>query len=144
MTEERAVSPSGRSLNRQPISCQSAGCSRNATKASGFAWCYWCDPTVPEETKAAARQLGGRRGLMGSAEAVLLLDGAVLTTTEGRQEARARLMAARAAGKLGGGMYRDLLVGLADAAKDQERQPKALAAPVVVEVQRFTPNGQAG
>ena len=64
MTGEARTRHSPSNLNREPISFQSPTCSRNATKASGFTWCYWCDPTVPEDTKAAARQLGGRRGLI--------------------------------------------------------------------------------
>jgi hypothetical protein len=142
MTAEPGMSPSPSGLNRQPIPCQSPGCSRNATKASDFTWCYWCDPSVPEETKKAAQQLGGRRGLMASTEAVLLLDAEMLKTPAGRTEIRARLMAARAAGKLGGGMFRDLLAGLDSAARDQERQGKPAPPPVLVEVQRFgPPNG---
>src|SRR5262245_33333965 len=120
MTAHTTSPSSLSSLNRQPIPCQSPGCSRNATKPSGFTWCYWCDPSVPEETKTAARQLCGRRGLMASTEAALLLDGAVLTTPEGRQDVRARLMAARAAGKIGTGLFRDLLAGLDSAVRDSE------------------------
>src|SRR5262245_10229480 len=96
---ELDASPATESLYSKPIPCQSPGCSRKATKASGFTWCYWGDPAVPEAAKTAARRLGGRRGLMADTEAMLLLDGAVLTTLEGRHDVRARLMAARAAGK---------------------------------------------
>jgi len=78
---------------------------------------------------------------MASTEAALLLDGAVLTTPEGRQDVRARLMAARAAGKLGGGLYRDLLHGLDSAVRDQERTPKGKPDRQVVVV---TPYGQDG
>lgn len=137
-TDQAGVSVPDRSLYSQPAHCQRDGCSRNATRATGFAWCYWHDPSIPEATKTAARALGGRRGLMGSTEAILLLDGATLTTPEGRQDVRARLIAARAAGKLGGPLYRDLLAGLADAAKDIARNaPAATASPVVVEIARF-------
>ena len=81
---------------------------------------------------------------MASTEAALLLDGAVLTTPEGRQDVRARLMAARAAGKIGAALFRDLLAGLDSAVRDVERSPKATPAPILVEVQQFGENGQEG
>ena len=80
--------------------------------------------------------------MMGSSEAVLMLDAEMLKTPAGRTEIRARLMAARAAGKLGVAMFRDLLAGLDSAARDQERQGKPAPAPVEVVVTQFgQPNG---
>lgn len=38
----------------------SGGCGRQATKASGWLWCYWCDPAVDESKKLQARKHGGQ------------------------------------------------------------------------------------
>ena len=52
----------------------SCGCGRPATKASGYTWAYWCDPSVEATTKLQARQLGGRRGQLTPAETARLFD----------------------------------------------------------------------
>ncbi len=126
---------------RPPARCQ--GCSRQPSKASGFRWCWWCDPTVPEPEKLAARQLGGRRGALAPAEVALLLDGTTLAPVGGRQGFRERLMAARAENKITGALYRDLLTGVDGASRDAERHPvKPAPKPIVVEMQRV--NGTGG
>jgi hypothetical protein len=141
---DRALSASTSSLVNQPMrSLCEGGCGRRPTKASGRRWCFWCDPSVSEETKLSARQLGGRRGILGPSEALALLEGD-LGTSEGRGLVRARLMQARASGQLGTGMYRDLLAGLDGAAKDQERKVLAKPSPIIVEVQKYGPNGREG
>jgi hypothetical protein len=105
------------------------GCGRPATRASGGRWCYWDDPAVEASTKLASRQLGGRRGLLGPVEAALLLEGGDIETAAGRNALRARLMAARASGQLGGALYRDLLAGLSDSSRDLDRQGKPATPP---------------
>jgi hypothetical protein len=138
MTGDRDVSALPASLIKQPIACQSPGCSRNATKANGYVWCYWCDPSVPEAEKAAARQLGGRRGQMTASEAAKLFEGLDLANAESRAGFRLRLMEQLMAGKLTSSRYRDLLAGLEAQSKDQAKGQAPPAAPLVVEVQRFT------
>jgi len=79
---------------------------------------------------------------MTPAEVVALLEGATLDSRDGRQQLRDRFLRLRLAGRIGVGVYRDLLATLDGAAKDVDRQGKPPGAPVVVEVQRFT-NGAA-
>jgi len=120
----------------------SCGCGGQATKSSGYKWAYVHDPGVPEADRLAARQLGGRRGAMTAAEVTRLLDGAELSTTEGRNALRDRFLRLRLAGRIGTGVYRDLLVAVDGAGKDREQSPKARpAAPLIVEVARFAENG---
>src|SRR6266498_3578196 len=95
----------------------SCGCGRQATKASGYAWSYWCDPAVSDEEKLSNRQLGGRRGAMAAAEVVRLLEGADLDSREGRQRLRDRFLRLRLAGRIGTGVYRDLLAAVDGAAR---------------------------
>jgi hypothetical protein len=143
VTGDPGVPPPPSSLRNQLAPACVGGCGRLATKRGEGRWCFWCAPNVSEEEKLAARRLGGRRGIMGSSEAALLLDGELLKTPAGRTEIRSRIMAARAIGKLGVSLFRDLLAGLDSAARDQERQGKPEPPPVFVEVQRFgaPPNG---
>jgi len=120
------------------------GCGRQATKASDYAWSYWCDPAVSEGDKLAARRMGGRRGSMTPAEVSRVLDGADLDTREGRQQLRDRFLRLRLAGRIGTGVYQDILRAVDGAAKDVERTPKAApAAAIVVEVQKYDRNGHA-
>jgi hypothetical protein len=142
VTGESDVSLSAASQRNQlaPRLC-SCGCGRQATKASEYTWSYWCDPTVPAEEKLSSRQLGGRRGAMTPAEVVRLLEGADLDTREGRQQLRDRFLRLRLAGRIGTGVYRDLLAAVDGASKDVDRAPKARQAPLIVEVARFGSNG---
>jgi hypothetical protein len=126
-----------RSLYRHPIRCQSPGCFRNATKASDFRWCYWCDPSIPEETKKSAQRLGGRRGQMTPAEASRLFEGLDPTSAESRTAFRVQLMELLALGRLTSSMYRDMLAGLDGMGKDRDQAKAAGPAAVVVELQRF-------
>jgi hypothetical protein len=122
----------------------SCGCGGRATKASGYLWAYVHDPGVPEADRLAGRQLGGRRGSMTPAEVVRLLDGAPIETQEGRQQLRDRFLRLRLAGRIGTGVYQDLMRALDGAAKDQDRTPKPKTAqPIEVIVQRYG-NGAAG
>ena len=142
MTSGEAATPSSSlSLGNQLARCQAPGCSRVATKASSGRWCWWDDPAVPEAEKLAARQLGGRRGLMGSTQAALLLEGSTLETSVGRNDLRAKLAAARATGQIGTAMLRDLLAVVDGAARDVERNgsKKEPPKPILVEVARFGP-----
>lgn len=144
VTGQVDVSPTpsapGNELTPRLCAC---GCGRQATKASGYTWAYWCDPAVSAETKLQARQLGGRRGQMTPAEAIRLFDQLEPSSAESRTTFRLKLMELLSVGRLTGSMYRDLLAGLEGMSKDHERQGKP-AAPgrVVVEVQRFAGNGQ--
>lgn len=140
MTPKPAASLVTPNQRNQLVRCQ-GNCGRVATKASGRVWCYWCDPSTSQEEKLAARQLGGRRGLMGPAEAAVLLEGADIATPEGRNALRLRLAQVRASGVLGSAMMRDLLAVVDGAAKDQPKAVMSPRAPLVVEVQRFAPNG---
>lgn len=121
-------------------------CGRPATKASGYKWCYWCDPAIPNEEKQAARQLGGRRGQMAPAEVARLFDQLDPNSAESRTALRVRLMELLSVGRLTGSMYRDLLAGLDGMGKDQERTPKSMPRSVLVEVQKFgePPSNGAG
>jgi hypothetical protein len=147
-TGESGVSPSTPAQGGQPTpgspgALCSNGCGRPATKASGYLWAWHCDPTVSTEEKQKALQLGGRRGAMTPTEVGRLLEGADLDTREGRQQLRDRFLRLRLAGRIGAGVYQDVLRALDGAAKDQERTPtgKAQPAPVIVEVARFGQNG---
>jgi hypothetical protein len=125
---------------RIPRLC-SCGCGGQATKASGYRWAYVHDPGVPEAERLAARQLGGRRGQMTPAEASRLFDQLEPTSAESRTTFRLKLMELLSVGKLTGSMYRDLLAGLDGMGKDQAKVQAPPAAPLVVELQRFAPNG---
>ena len=149
MTGQPAASSSESALGVQltpglPGALCESGCGRPATKRSGYRWAWHCDPAVSDEEKRAALRLGGRRGAMTPAEVVALLEGATLDSRDGRQQLRDRFLRLRLAGRIGTGVYRDLLAAVDGAAKDADRTAaKPPAAPVVVEVARFTQaNGQ--
>jgi len=120
--------------------CES-GCGRPATKQSGYRWAWHCDPAVSAQEKKQAMQLGGRRGQMTPAEASRLFDQLEPSSAESRTAFRLKLMELLSVGRLTGSMYRDLLAGLDGMGKDQAKAPAPPAVPLVVEVQRFTPNG---
>ena len=117
----------------------SCGCGRPATKGSSYRYAWHCDPSVSDQEKRQALQLGGRRGAMKAAEVVRTLEGADLATVEGRHQLRDRFLRLRLAGRIGSGQYRDVLAALDGAAKDVDRAPKTKmsAQPIVVEVQSF-------
>lgn len=126
----------------QPGALCSCGCGGMATKASNYRWAYVHDPAIPDAQRLAERQLGGRRGAMTPAEISRLLDGADLDTREGRQHLRDRFLRLRLAGRIGGGIYQDLLRAVDGAAKDHDRTPaKASPHNIVVEVARYGGNG---
>lgn len=136
---DRAVSsaPSGQGNELTPRLC-GCGCGRQATKASGYTWSYWCDPAVSAQEKRASRQLGGRRGQMTPAEVVKALEGTNIDTIEGRNDRRDRLWRLRMANRITSSMFRDGLAALEGAAKDVERSPKTKAATtIIVEPQHF-------
>src|SRR5262249_6403614 len=122
--------------------CQS-GCGRPATRSSGYVWAWHCDPAVSVEEKREALKLGGRRGAMSPSEVARLLEGADLDSREGRQELRDRFLRLRLAGRIGTGVYRDLLAAVDGAARDGKRTPtKPAARELVVEPWKFS-NGEA-
>ena len=123
MTREPHVPPQVLSLPKQLPPCSVAGCARATTKSSGRTWCYQHDPAIPDEQKRAAFRLGGRRGQMTAAEVTTMLQGADIATRDGRQQLRDRFLRLRLAGRVGTGVYRDILAALDGAAKDVERAP---------------------
>lgn len=118
----------------------SCGCGRQATKASGYTWAYWCDPSVEATTKLQARQLGGRRGQLTPAETARLFDELEPGSAESRTAFRVRLMQLLAVGKIPSSKYRDFMLALDGMGKDQAKS-SSLAPALVVEVQRFAANG---
>jgi hypothetical protein len=143
MTGEVGAPVSTPPLGQQPGSgrpgarCE-CGCGRHASRRSGYRWYHGHDPAVPLEEKRAALQLGGRRGAMSPAEASQLFESLEPTNAESRTAFRLRLMELLSVGRLTGSMYRDLLAGLDGMTKDQVKGQAPPAAPLVVEVQRFT------
>jgi hypothetical protein len=81
---------------------------------------------------------------MTPAEASQLFNQLEPTSAESRTTFRLRLMELLSVGRLTGSMYRDLLAGLDGMGKDQAKIPPAQAAPVVVEIMKFAPNGTEG
>src|SRR5262249_18832087 len=108
MTGESSVATSATD-RRQQLATRWCACGRQASKSSGYRFCWDCDPSVSAENKALARQLGGRRGAMTPSEVVRLLEGADLDTREGRQQLRDRFLRLRMAGRIRTGVDRDLL-----------------------------------
>jgi hypothetical protein len=141
MTGEFDSSPPVSTLAKQPGTCLVPGCSRTPTRSSGRRHCFFHDPAVPADEKLSARQLGGRRGALTASEVVRLLDGASLESQEGRVQLRDRLVRLRLAGQIGTGVFRDVLAAVDSATKDRD-QAKPAPAPLVVEVSRFSSDGQ--
>lgn len=137
----RHLSPGVPTSAGEPGALCSCGCGARATKASGYRWGYWHDPSVSVAEKKAVLQLGGRRGALAPAEVEQLLEDVDLTSREGRHALRDRFLRLRLAGRVGVGVYRDLLAALDSAAKDVEKhQGKPAPRPVSVEVARFGAN----
>jgi hypothetical protein len=100
--------------------------------------CWFCDPDVAPEVKLAARKKGV------ALETMLVLATATVTSLEGRDSLREKLLALKGAGKISSSELRDYLAVVDSAARDPGR-PKATAEdakPIEVVVQRF--DGEAG
>jgi hypothetical protein len=143
MTGEPDVSSSAPNRGQQ-LATRMCSCGRQASRSSGYVWCWDCDPSIPAEVKADAHQRGGKRGILTPRQIARLLDGVDLGDYDGRQTLRERFLGVYLAGGVGESRYRALLLTIDSAAKDVDRSAKGKTAdPILVEVSKFNNGTEA-